>query len=191
MIFAIIFALVLAKIKGYKLKPLLEAYSIYPFALLTVVMLYFQACIFFHDYDWIKYAGYIKSIYLFSLVIPFLAYKLYKPGLLGAGLIIVGTLLNKFVISQNGGKMPVYASLSKLTGYYNEKAIKTADAIHAVGDASTRFKFLTDYVDIGYSILSIGDILIHSFAFVIVFFVIKEIDINNKQEVHWELNKKE
>lgn len=176
MVFAILFALALAKIKGYKLKPLLRTYALYPFAFLTVALIYFQACVFFHDYTWIKYAGYIKGIYLFSLVIPFLVYKLYKPGLAGASLIILGTLLNKFVIWQNGGKMPVYATLSKLTGYYSEEAVRTADKIHSVGDVSTKFKLLTDYIDIGYCILSIGDIMIHSFAFIILFYVIKEIN---------------
>ncbi|NLA85920.1 MAG: DUF5317 domain-containing protein [Clostridiales bacterium] len=176
MIFAILFALVLAKIKGYKLKPLLRVYALYPFAFLTAVMIYFQVCVFFHNYSWIKYAGYIKSIYLFSLVIPFLVYKLYKPGLVGALLILAGTFLNKFAIWQNGGKMPVFATLSRLTGYYSEEAIKTADNLHSIGDASTKFKILTDYIDIGYSILSIGDLLIHSFALIIMYYVIKEVN---------------
>lgn len=177
MIFAILFALALAKLKKLRLRPLLKTYSLYPFTLLTVVLIYFQACIFFNDYRWIKYAGYIKSIYLFSLIIPFLAYKLYKPGLLGALLIIFGTALNKFVMWQNGGKMPVYASLSKLTGYYNEAAIRTEDTIHAVGGVSTKYKILTDYIDIGYSVLSIGDVMIHSFAFIILYYVIKEVNV--------------
>lgn len=174
MIFAILFALALARIKGYKLKPLLKAYALYPFAFLTVALIYFQACVFFHNYTWIKYAGYIKSIYLFSLVIPFLVYKLYTPGLAGASLIVIGTLLNKVAIWQNGGKMPVFATLSKWTGYFSEEAIRTADNIHSIGDASTKFKLLTDYIDFGYCILSIGDMLIHSFALIILFYVIKE-----------------
>ncbi len=100
------------------------------------------------------------------------------PGMAGAALMILGTLLNKFVIWQNGGKMPVYASLSRLTGYYSEEAIRTADKIHSIGDDSTKFKFLTDYIDIGYSILSIGDLLIHAFVLIILYYVIKE--VNNK-----------
>lgn len=177
MIFAILFALALAKIKGYRLFPLLKTYSLYPFAFFTVVIIYLQACIFFHNYTWIKYAGYIKSVYLFSLFIPFLVYKLYKPGLIGASLIILGTVLNKFVMWQNSGKMPVYATLSKLTGYYSEAAIKTADNIHSIGDVSTKYKFLTDYIDLGYIILSIGDILIHSFVLIILYYIIKAVNL--------------
>lgn len=183
MIFAIFFALVLAQIKGFKIKLLLKAYPLYPFAILTLVLIYFQISVFFNNYTWINYARTIKSVYLFSMIIPFLVYKLYKPGMLGAGLIILGTLLNKFVMWQNGGKMPVYATLSKLTGYYNESVVTTTDNIHSIGDISTKFKFLTDYIDIGYSILSIGDILIHSFVTIILFNVIKEID-NQAKRVH-------
>ena len=45
----------------------------------------------------------------FSLVIPFLVYKLYKPGFAGASLIILGTLLNK-LLSAERRQMPVYAT---------------------------------------------------------------------------------
>ena len=89
---------------------------------------------------------------------------------------MIGTLLNKFVIIQNGGKMPVYASLSKLTGYYNKSAIQAVDSIHIIGNESTKFKFLTDYIDIGSSILSIGDLFIHSFIFIVIYYTIKEIN---------------
>lgn len=176
MILAILFALTFAKLKGFKLKPLLTTYALYPFAILTVIMLYLQARVFFHDYRWIKYAQYIQSAYLFSLSIPFLIYKLYKPGLLGALFIVLGTIMNKFVIGQNGGKMPVFATLSKLTGYYSETMISTADTIHIAGDASTKYRLLTDYIDLGYTILSIGDILIYSFAFIILYYVVKEVN---------------
>jgi hypothetical protein len=108
-----------------------------------------------------------------------LVYKLYMPGLLGSALIITGTLLNKFVMMQNGGKMPVYASLSKITGYYSDSAISYVDNIHIIGTHLTKFKFLTDFIDIGWSILSVGDLLIHSFTFIIIYNIIK--DINKRQ----------
>ena len=175
MIFPIVFALLLAAVRKYSLKPLLTAYALYPFAFLTLVVIYLQAGIFLHDYTLITYASVIKSAYLMTLIIPFLVYRLFKPGLVGASLIVAGSLLNRLVISQNNGKMPVYATFSKLTGYYSETVLRTVDTVHSVGDSSTRLKFLTDFIDIGYSILSIGDVLIHSFAFIILYFSIKEI----------------
>jgi len=181
MVFPVLFAVVLALLKGYKLKPLLKAYTLYPFAVLTIILLFLQISVFFQNYTFIKYAATIKTVYLVSLILPYFFYRLYKPGLVGSALIFAGTLLNKFVISQNGGKMPVYATLSKLTGYYSDSMIGTVDSIHSVADASTKYKILIDYIDIGYSILSIGDMMIHSFVFIILYYTIKE--LNNSASV--------
>lgn len=183
MIFPILFALLLARIKKYALKPLLTAYALYPFAVLTLFSVFLQASVFLHNYSLIKYAAYFKSVYLFSLIIPFLVYKLHKPGLAGAALIVAGTLLNKLVIVQNGGKMPVYATLSKLTGYYNESIFQTADSLHIAGGPTTKLKFLTDYIDVGYSILSIGDVLIHTFVFIIIYYVIVELNSRKAADI--------
>lgn len=176
MILSILFACIFAKLKGYKLKPLVRTCALYPFFVLTVVLLYLQSCVLFGNYSWIKYAEYIKTAYLFSLIIPFLVFKLYKPGLTGAICILAGTFLNKFVMAQNGGKMPVYATLSKLTGYYSEAAFAEASSIHVLGSPETKFKILTDYIDVGYTILSIGDLLIHFYVLLIFYHVIKVIN---------------
>jgi len=77
-------------------------------------------------------------------------------------------------MSQNGGKMPVYATLSKLTGYFDESTLGTVDQVHILGNEATKYKILTDYIDVGYSILSIGDILIHAFIVMVVYSAIKE-----------------
>ena len=180
MILYILFALFCAKLKGYKIKPIFKAYSLYPFAIVELLYMLFQLSIFLHNYDFIQYANTIKRVYMYTLLIPIFVYKLYKPGIFGSAIIVIGTLLNKFVMIQNGGKMPVYASLSKITGYFNQSAIQTVDNIHILGNKSIKFKFLTDYIDIGYSIMSIGDLLIHSFIFVVIFYTIKEINKNLK-----------
>ena len=61
-------------------------------------------------------------------------------------------------------------------GYYNAAVFGTADSLHTVGDSATKLKFLTDYIDVGYSILSIGDVLIHTFVFIVVYSVIQELN---------------
>ena len=172
----ILFAFICAKIKGYKIKPIFKAYTLYPYAIAELIYLLLQLSIFMHSYSFVQYSKIISSVYLYTLIIPIMFYKLYKPGIFGSVLIMIGTLLNKFVIIQNGGKMPVYASLSKLTGYYNKSAIQAVDSIHIIGNESTKFKFLTDYIDIGSSILSIGDLFIHSFTFIVIYYTIKEIN---------------
>ncbi len=172
----ILFAIGFAKIKGYRIAPIVKAYSLVPYLIAMVFYLYLQACIFAGNYDYLQYAPIFKTVYLYTLLLPIFVYQLYKPGICGSILIIIGTLLNKFVISQNGGKMPVYATLSEITGYYNESVFGAADSIHMIGNETTRYKFLTDYIDFGTSILSIGDVLIHSFAVIIIYYVIKKIN---------------
>lgn len=177
MILFLLITLAFAKIKGYKIQPIFKAYALYPYFLLEFITVFLQIQIFFDNFVFVQYAPYIKTAYLMSLIIPIIVYKLYKPGLIGAGLILAGTLFNKFVMWQNGGKMPVYATFSKLTGYYSESAIATADGIHVIGSDTTRFKVLSDWIDIGYSILSIGDVLIHLFTVIIVYYAIREINL--------------
>jgi hypothetical protein len=172
----ILLAVLCAKIKVYRLMPILKAYSLYPYAVIEVFYLFLQFNILIGNYSYVQFSSIINMVYLYTLLIPIVVYKLYKPGIYGSIFICVGTILNKFVISQNGGKMPVFASLSKLTGYYDESAIQTVDNIHIIGNEMTKFKFLSDFIDIGFSILSIGDILIHSFVFIIIYSVIKEVN---------------
>lgn len=175
MFFFILFALLCVKIKGYSIKPILKAYPLYPYIFVEIMYMLLQVNMLWGNYDYIKYASIFKNVYLLTLIIPMIVYKLYKPGFYGSACIIIGTLLNKFVMSQNGGKMPVFASLSKITGYYNESVFQTLDNIHIAGNETTKYKFLTDIIDVGYSVLSIGDVFIHSLAFIVIYFVIKEI----------------
>ena len=103
-------------------------------------------------------------------------YRLYWPGIAGSVLVLVGTGLNRFVIWQNGGKMPVFPSLSYWTGYARPEAFQGISPLHVLGDDTTKFWFLTDFIDVGYSILSVGDILIRGYAFLILFFTIRELN---------------
>ncbi len=176
----ILLAFFYAKIKGYSIKLIIKAYAIYPFVIVEMLYLFLQFNIFMGNYHYVQFSAVFKNIYFFTLIIPLLVYKLYKPGFLGAGLIILGTILNRFVISQNGGKMPVFASLSKLTGYYDSSAILTADKLHIIGSEATKYKILTDFIDVGYCILSVGDLLIHAVVFLIVYGVIKEVNIGSR-----------
>lgn len=176
MLINLFLAVFCAKIKGYRISPILKAYSLYPYIIIEFLYLYLQACIIVGNYNYVQYTAILRTVYLYSLLIPVFVYRLYKPGICGSILIIIGTLLNKFVISQNGGKMPVFASLSKITGYFKESAIGVADNIHIIGNETTRYKILTDFIDLGFSILSVGDVLIHSFTFIVVYFAIKEIN---------------
>ena len=68
----------------------------------------------------------------------------------------------------NGGEMPAFPSLTYFTGYLKSDTFSKIQDIHILGDSSVKFKYLSDIIDIGYSILSIGDILIRIFVVIII-----------------------
>ena len=87
--------------------------------------------------------------------------------------IITGTVLNEIVKHANGGKMPVYPTL-RLTGYYRDGMLENSP-LHVLINSETKLKILSDYIDVGYSILSIGDLFIHFFVCIVFFYGIKAI----------------
>ncbi|MGN0028014.1 MAG: DUF5317 family protein, partial [Clostridium sp.] len=78
------------------------------------------------------------------------------------------------------GYMPVFPSLSYLTGYAKVDSFSKVKDIHILGNSSTKLKFLTDIFDIGYSVLSLGDIFIRCFVFIIIYNTIKKINLTNE-----------
>ncbi len=180
----ILLAILYAKRKGYNIKSIFRDYSLYPLAVAEFFYIILQVNVFFGNYSYVRYASVFKTLYLYTLIIPIVVHKLYKPGFYGSLLVMIGSLMNKFVMSQNGGKMPVFPSLSKYTGYFSEAPLGTVDQIHIMGNEATKYKILTDYIDVGYSILSIGDVLIHAFIFMVVYFTIKE---NSRKNIQYSL----
>jgi hypothetical protein len=173
----IIFAFLVAKLKGYKIKYLFRAWAVYPSLFLGVVFVFLTVNVFINNYCIAQFASIFKQVYLYSFILPIIFYKLYKPGIIGSGLILTGTLLNKFVMFQNGGKMPVYPTLSYITGYVKPNTFSQIKDIHILGNAGTNFKILTDYIDLGYLIMSIGDLFIHFFSIMIFYYTIKAMNI--------------
>ncbi|MDF2568319.1 MAG: hypothetical protein K0R90_1775 [Oscillospiraceae bacterium] len=175
MIETVFIALLIAKLKKLRLKPLLKAYWLYPIFIMDIFGVFLQINIFCGNYAFVRSAALIKTAYMMAYVFPVIRYKLYTQGIVASSFIFIGTMMNKFVMSMNGGKMPVYPSFSKITGYYSEQMFSQATGIHALGNADTKFKILTDYLDIGYSILSLGDVVIRVFVVIILYYSIKNI----------------
>jgi hypothetical protein len=190
MIFTICFAMLLAKIKGYKASYLFKTWTIYPALLIDLAYVYFQVNIFIGNYNVVLYASIIRYSFLLSFLIPMFVYQLYKPAIIGSCSILVGSALNNFVMSQNarliGGKivkqMPVYPSLSYITGYVKAEAFLIVKDVHVLGNANTHWKILTDYIDVGFSILSIGDLFIHFYVFIMVYYLIKALNKKNNSQ---------
>ncbi|HAZ20295.1 MAG TPA: hypothetical protein DCY75_09020 [Clostridiales bacterium] len=184
MIIFILTAFLISKSKKYAIKPVFKAYALYPLFAIELLYWFIQINTFMGNYYFIRFSTYISSAYMVVLFLPIFLYKLYKPALVGSGMVLFGTVLNKIAMYSNGGRMPVYPTLSRLTGYYKEGAINT-DTVHILGNSSTKMKVLTDYFNIGWSILSFGDICIHSFVLIMVYYSIKAINQTTRNEVNY------
>lgn len=187
MIETILFTFLVSKLKGYRLKPLFKKWDIYVILFFELVYWLLQGAVFLGNYTFIKYAGIFKSVYLYSFLILIYRYKLYYSAILGSISIVIGSLLNNIAISANNGRMPVFPTLSYLTGYATIDSFTKVNDIHILGNSATKMKFLTDFIDTGYSILSIGDVFIRLFAFIIIYNAIKQLN-NNKEEYRLNLN---
>lgn len=181
MIEAILIAMFAAKKRRYKLKPLFLSWTIYPILLFTIILVAFNAQIFLGNFYFLKYSKILERTYLLTFLILIIKHRLYNSAIIGSICIFIGTLLNKIAISANGGKMPGFPTLSYITGYIKPDSFIKVNDIHVLGNASTNLKFLTDIFDIGYSILSIGDVFIRAFIFIIIYNTIKCV---NKTAAH-------
>lgn len=181
MIFQVLFAGIIAKIKGYRVCKALASPAFYPFYAVELIYLIFQIALFLGNYTFLSYASVLKTASLYALLIPILLYKLYVPALAGSGFIITGTVLNELVKHFNGGKMPVYPTLSRVTGYFSDAALQHSP-LHMLGDSHTKLKILSDYIDVGYSVLSIGDLFVHMFTLIIFYYGIKTLSQKSLNE---------
>ena len=177
MLETIIISLIFCKIKKFKISPLFKNWAIYPVLFMDMVYLVVQANIFMENYAVIKYVGILKTIYLCSYLPLVFKYKQFIASIIGSVFVIVGGILNDIAIAVNNGYMPVFPTLSYITGYAKLDAFDKVNDIHILGDSSTKLKPLTDIFDIGYSVLSIGDIFIRVYVFIIIYNVVKSLNI--------------
>lgn len=174
MVEATLLALLVAKIRKYKITPLFKDWAIYPALIFSVLYIVLQTMVFLDDYRLAKHAQLFSTLYLCTFLVLIFRYKQYLAGFIGAMFIITGTILNNVVMAANGGKMPVFATLSNITGFVKNDMFK--DSVHIFGDSSTKLKFLSDIFDVGYCIYSLGDVLVCVFAFIVVLMSINYIN---------------
>lgn len=177
MIEVLFLALALAKIKKYPLQPFFKSWVIYPILFSLGFYIILEIMLFKGNYQWVRYSQTIHFGILLVYVFPTLKFELYVPSLIGTGFMVAGSILNQVAIYFNHGKMPIFPSLSYLTGYVNPWMLKNLSQIHIVGDAHTHLYFLTDILDLGYTILSVGDILIRVFPFLVVYYSVKKLAV--------------
>lgn len=189
MLETLISTLIYCKYKKYTIKPLFTHKEIYYVLGIELIYLVVQLAIFNDMYGLIRYASLLKSVYLCSYLGLIFKYMLYKEALIGSGFMLLGGVCNQIAIRVNNGKMPVFPSLSYLTGYATpegfEIAGRVANDFHIMGSEQTKLIFLTDVFDIGYSVLSIGDLLIRVFVIVVVYGAVKKLQspIKRKENI--------
>lgn len=79
--------------------------------------------------------------------------------------------------------MPGFPSLSYYTGYIKPGAITMVNNLHTLGDSNTRLKFFTDIFDVGYSIMSIGDIFMRLLVLIIIYYPINYSSQSNETKI--------
>lgn len=178
---SVFLAFLISKIKGYDIRKVFRIWNIYPVFLCILIYIGLQISVFLGNYNFIKYSRSFETIYILSFIFLILKFRLYYSAIIGSIFIFLGSLLNKIVISANDGKMPVFPKLSYATGYIKDSSFINSNDIHALGNEATKFKFLSDIIDIGYSVMSIGDICIRLFGVIIIYNSIKYI---NKEEIN-------
>ncbi|WP_195262574.1 MULTISPECIES: DUF5317 family protein [unclassified Clostridium] len=181
MIETILISLIFCKIKKLKIKPLFKSWTIYPVLFMEFVYLIIQVNIFMDNYVVINNVGILKALYLCSYLPMIFKYRQYISAIIGSIFVIIGGLLNDIAISANNGFMPVFPTLSFFTGYAKIEAFDKVNDIHILGDSSTKLKPLTDIFDLGYSVLSIGDIFIRVYVFIIIYNVVKQLNISKEK----------
>ena len=178
----ILLALLYAKIKKYKIKPLFKSWTIYPVIAFEIIYLIEQVAIFSGNYEFIGFTKSLNPFYFSAYLLLVFKYDIYISSIIGAIFMLLGGALNDIAIKANNGFMPVYPTLSYLTGYAKPEAFDLVKDIHILGNSQTKLKILTDYIDLGYSVLSIGDVFIRVFVFIIIYNSIKKISNSATKE---------
>ncbi len=183
MIETIIFAFIVSKLKGYDIKPLFKSWAFYPVVIMELLYWTGQVLIWNEYYKVINLLAFSKTIYLCTYLFLILKYELYSSAIIGSVFTLIGGMLNDIAIKANGGFMPVFPSLSYLTGYAKAESFELVNDIHILGNAQTNLKILTDFIDTGYCVLSIGDLFIRIFVFLILYNSIKKINCKTREKI--------
>lgn len=173
MILFILLAIIIAKMRRHRIGVLLREPSLIPVWIIEIVFWLLQICIWRQDYRFIGYAGYLQTASILALLWPILKFRLYPQAIAGALMVATGSALNRIVMNANDGRMPVTPSFSGITRYYQEGALEAAqDMRHILMSDATKLNFLADYIDVGFSVISVGDVLVHLFTTVVIYCVI-------------------
>lgn len=171
--------------KSYSIKPIFKRWSIYPVIFMSLFYVFLQFQIINQNYYFLQYQHIIKNMIIMSYMIlgfdVLFRYEVYKPFIFACASLLSGCGLNYLAMYFNNSKMPIFPSMTYATGYTNYDMLMKATEFgdfHVLGDCSTNLIFLCDVFDIfGFSIWSIGDVLCRLYAFIMVYYFIKTVNL--------------
>lgn len=175
--------------KQYNMKKIFNHWSIYLPLLFLIFYIFLEYCMFIRFYYFLPYQHIIKTTTLLSYIPLIVIYRLFEnnnPKYINNSLISlltspmgkagiclwVGSTLNKVAMNFNNNLMPTFPSLSYWTKYIDDSGF--IDGIHVLGTTHSAAIPLCNIFDcFGYGVLSIGDILIRFYVFLILYYSIK------------------
>ncbi|MEG1887795.1 MAG: hypothetical protein RR177_06655, partial [Oscillospiraceae bacterium] len=99
MLLFILVPILVARVRGYKLSSAFRVMDLYPLFVLELLHLFFQFNALFGNYAFVKFAKPLQYGFILVLLVPIIRRSLYKPALVGASGVLVGSALNRLVIS--------------------------------------------------------------------------------------------
>jgi len=130
----ILLALLYAKIKKYKIKPLFKSWTIYPVIAFEIIYLIEQVAIFSGNYEFIGFTKSLNPFYFSAYLLLVFKYDIYISSIIGAIFMLLGGALNDIAIKANDGFMPVYPTSSYLTGYAKPESFVLMLAMYALSN---------------------------------------------------------
>ena len=172
--------------KQYSIRQLFKHWSIYPSIISVIFYLYLEYTMFIGDHYFLQYSYIIKTTMLLSYLPLIHTYKLYyntkykddnilkyltSPMFISTVCLLIGSGLNKLATNSNFGYMPTYPSITFWTGYIKPDGF--IDGVHVLGNAYSNMVFLCNTWDLGFTVLSPGDLIIRFFPYIILYYSIK------------------
>ena len=177
--------------KKYNIKLIFKEWLFYPPLIMLGVYLIAEVMIFNDNYWITQYGTLIKQVTLFSYCGLVYKHQLYfsmdinkselirfitSPFIIAIGCLLIGYYCNFVAISSNFGHMPVFPSNTYFTGYTDVNTF-TDSSFYVLGDHTSKAIPLCDIYDIYYSNLSLGDLFVRCYVFILLLNAIKRIKI--------------
>lgn len=141
----------------------------------VIFYMYMQFRIFNNHYELLRYSDIIKYGTIGCYFIMAYKNKIYQSIGVAGIIMTIGLILNWIVIQENGGYMPIYPTWTLESGYTDLNVVGVNGDYHILGTGNPNIKlwWLADIWDIGYCIMSNGDVLIRIGMGILLFFSIK------------------